>query len=57
MRMISPNPIMNFFKILIIRVEQLMEMGIQADVILFHPYDNWGYCEMGKEMNEKYVDI
>jgi hypothetical protein len=32
-----------------------MDMGIQADVILFHPYDKWGYCEMGKEMNEKYV--
>jgi hypothetical protein len=30
-------------------------MGIQADVILFHPYDKWGYSEMGKEMNEKYV--
>ncbi|NNE76164.1 MAG: DUF4038 domain-containing protein, partial [Pricia sp.] len=37
------------------RVEQLMQMGIQADVILFHPYDRWGYAEMGKEMNEKYV--
>ena len=30
-------------------------MGIQADVILFHPYDSWGFCEMGKEMNEIYV--
>lgn len=37
------------------RVEQLMEMGIQADVILFHPYDIWGYFQMGREMNEKYV--
>ncbi|MEN8204232.1 MAG: DUF5060 domain-containing protein [Bacteroidota bacterium] len=37
------------------RVRQLMELGIQADVILFHPYDAWGYCEMGKEMNERYV--
>ena len=30
-------------------------MGIQADVILFHPYDRWGYSKMGKEMNERYV--
>jgi len=37
------------------RVAQLMKIGIQADVILFHPYDRWGYSAMGKEMNEKYV--
>jgi hypothetical protein len=37
------------------RVAQLLELGIQADVILFHPYDHWGYCEMGDEMNIKYV--
>ena len=37
------------------KVRQLMDMGIQADVILFHPYDKWGYFRMGKEMNEKYV--
>lgn len=30
-------------------------MGIQADVILFHPYDAWGYSEMGDEMNNRYV--
>ena len=30
-------------------------MEIQADVILFHPYDIWGYCKMGKEFNERYV--
>ena len=32
-----------------------MELGIQADVILFHPYDIWGYFEMGDKMNEKYI--
>jgi hypothetical protein len=37
------------------RISQLCEMGIQADVILFHPYDKWGYCQMGNEMNYKYV--
>lgn len=37
------------------RVEQLLKMGIQADVILFHPYDRWGYSKMGNEMNKKYV--
>lgn len=37
------------------RVQQLLEMGIEADVILFHEYDKWGYFEMGNEMNERYV--
>jgi hypothetical protein len=37
------------------RVAQLMDLGIQADVILFHPYDAWGYCQMGAEMNARYV--
>jgi hypothetical protein len=37
------------------RVRQLMELGIQADVILFHPYDRWGYLTMGKENNARYV--
>ncbi len=44
-----------FFQNIDKRVEQLNEMGIQADVIMFHPYDNWGYCEMGDELNERYV--
>jgi hypothetical protein len=37
------------------RVAQLRDMGIESDVILFHPYDAWGYSRMGHEMNEKYV--
>lgn len=48
-------PNVEFFQNFDKRVEQLLKMGIQADVILFHPYDKWGYCQMGKEMNEKYV--
>lgn len=49
------RPNYEFFQNFDKRVEQLLEMGIQADVILFHPYDIWGYFEMGDEMNEKYV--
>ena len=48
-------PNYEFFQNFDQRVEQLLELGIEADVILFHPYDVWGYCEMGKEMNERYV--
>lgn len=49
----APN--FEFFRNFDQRVAQLQEMGIQADVILFHPYDAWGYCAMGKEMNARYV--
>ncbi len=44
-----------FFQNFDLRIKQLLEMGIQADVILFHPYDKWGYCQMGNEMNLRYV--
>ncbi|WP_373524325.1 DUF5060 domain-containing protein [Aquiflexum sp.] len=49
------EPNFEFFQNFDRRVAQLLEMGIQADVILFHPYDQWGYDKMGKEWNEKYV--
>jgi hypothetical protein len=44
-----------FFQNFDMRVKQLKDLGIQADVILFHPYDIWGYYLMGDELNEKYV--
>ncbi len=31
------------------RIAQLDELGIQADVILFHPYDRWGFSKMDFE--------
>ena len=49
------TPNCEFFQNFDKRVGQLLEMGIQADVILFHPYDVWGYCEMGNEMNARNV--
>ena len=49
------QPNYEFFQNFDRRVQQLMGMGIEADVILFHEYDVWGYFEMGHEMNERYV--
>lgn len=49
------KPNYDFFQNFDKRVRQLMELGIQADVILFHPYDRWGYLTMGKENNARYV--
>ncbi len=49
------QPNFEFFQNFDKRISQLLDLGIEADVILFHPYDIWGYCEMGREMNERYV--
>ncbi len=49
------QPNYTFFQNFDQRVKQLLDLGIQADVILFHPYDKWGYSKMGDEMNERYV--
>jgi hypothetical protein len=36
------SPIPEYFQNFEARVMDLMELGIEADVILFHPYDCWG---------------
>lgn len=38
------------------RLMQLLSMGIQADTILFHPYDRWGFSRMTQEENLLYLD-
>jgi hypothetical protein len=37
------------------QIVKLGELGIEADVILFHPYDRWGYCNMSAEQDCRYV--
>jgi len=37
------------------RVRQLRGMGIEADIIIFHPYDRWGFRSMGHENNLFYL--
>lgn len=37
------------------RVLQLGEMGIQADIILFHAYDRWGFSQMTPAQNNLYI--
>jgi hypothetical protein len=44
-----------FFRHLESCVAELGARGIQADVILFHPYDRWGFAEMGNAADERYV--
>jgi hypothetical protein len=37
------------------RIQQLDSLGIEADLIVFHPYDRWGFQEMGMPVNEFYI--
>ena len=37
------------------RVAQLRDINIEADIIIFHPYDRWGFKEMGHENNLFYL--
>jgi len=37
------------------RIGDLRDLGIEADLILFHPYDRWGYAEMDAEEDDRYL--
>lgn len=36
------------------RIADLMELGIEADLIIMHPYDRWGFSEMTPEQDDLY---
>ena len=44
-----------FFRHLEQRIGQLRDLGIEADLILFHPYDRWGFADMGAEADDRYL--
>ena len=37
------------------RIADLRAMNIEADLILFHPYDRWGYSTMPAETDDRYL--
>ena len=49
------NPV--FFQHLERRIGQLRDLGIEADLILFHPYDRgrWGFDRMGAANDDRYL--
>ena len=51
------RPNVKLFRRLEEQIEKLGDMGIEADVILFHPYDKreWGFSNMPKECDEAYL--
>ncbi len=44
-----------FFRHLEQRVGQLRDLGIEADLILFHPYDRWNFSRMDQASDERYL--
>ncbi len=47
------NPL--FWRHLEQRVGDLLALGIEADLILFHPYDRWGYATMDAATDDRYL--
>lgn len=37
------------------RIRQLGDMGIQCDLILFHPYDRWGFADLSLSQAKEYL--
>lgn len=50
----APNQ--TFWEILETSILELDRLGIEADLILFHPYDRWGFSQLSKEDNIKHLE-
>ncbi len=37
------------------RIKDLRAINVQADLILFHPYDHWGFQEMPPDVDDRYL--
>jgi hypothetical protein len=44
-----------YFAALEQRLMQLQEIGVEADIILFHPYDRWGFSQMPSWADQLYA--
>lgn len=50
------RPDFRFWQHLEQRINELAAMGIEADLILFHGYDHWGFSRFSKEQCLTYLD-
>jgi PKD repeat protein len=48
-----PDPL--FWRSFEQRIADLRQLGIEADLILWHPYDRWGFSEMGAANDDRYL--
>lgn len=46
---------LDYFRHLEGRIRDLAALGIEADLILFHPYDRWGFSALGATADDRYV--
>src|SRR5687768_6531291 len=44
-----------FFRHLEQRITDLQKIGVEADLIIFHPYDRWGFARMTAEQDDFYL--
>ena len=44
-----------FFRHLETRIADLQRIGVEADLIVFHPYDRWGLSKMTREQDDAYL--
>jgi hypothetical protein len=44
-----------FFKNIEKRIKQLDSLGIEADLIVFHPYDRWGFSSLNRATEDLYM--
>ncbi|WP_210204310.1 DUF5060 domain-containing protein [Devosia submarina] len=44
-----------YFQHLEQRINQLAEIGVEADLIIFHPYDRWGFSRMSPAEDDHYL--
>ena len=50
------HPCFAFWEAFEENLKRLGDLGIEADLILFHPYDRWGFSTMPQEDNLVYLD-
>jgi len=49
------RPCFAFWDLLDEAIERLGDLGIEADLILFHPYDRWGFSKLTQEESLTYL--
>lgn len=45
-----------FFRNIEKRIKELDSLGIQADLIVFHPYDRWGFSTLDRTTEDMYIN-
>lgn len=49
------KPNFEAFRHLETQIGRLADMGIEADIIIFHPYDRWDHCMWSEEQDYRYL--